>query len=103
LPPLITTTVASYDHQPRPAGEKGSEGGASGRHHSLGCFARSGACLGLHLAMPESVLFHNGKIYVSLIGGPENNDGAIVTVDVNGKVTGTFARASAAAQAPQDA
>jgi hypothetical protein len=50
-----------------------------------------------HLAMPESALFHDGKIYVSLIGDPGNNDGAIVTVDVKGKVTGTLARASAAA------
>lgn len=50
-----------------------------------------------HLAMPESALFHKGKIYVSLIGDPENNDGAIVTVDAKGKVTGTFARASGAA------
>jgi streptogramin lyase len=48
-----------------------------------------------HLAMPESALFHKGKIYVSLIGDPENNDGAVVTVDAKGKVTGTFARASA--------
>ena len=49
-----------------------------------------------HLAMPESTLFHNGKIYVSLIGDPENNDGSVVTVDATGKVTGTLARASAA-------
>ena len=48
-----------------------------------------------HLAMPESTLFHDGKIYVSLIGDPENNDGAVVTVDATGKVTGTLARASA--------
>lgn len=47
-----------------------------------------------HLAMPESTLFHDGKIYVSLIGDPENNDGAVVTVDAKGKVTGTVARAS---------
>jgi hypothetical protein len=47
-----------------------------------------------HLAMPESTLFHDGKIYVSLIGDPENNDGAIVTVDSRGRVTGTLARAS---------
>jgi streptogramin lyase len=50
---------------------------------------------GSHLAMPESTLFHNGKIYVSLIGDPENNDGAVVTVDATGKVTGTLARPSA--------
>jgi streptogramin lyase len=49
-----------------------------------------------HLAMPESALFHSGKIYVSLIGDPENNDGAVVTVDQSGKVTGTLARASQA-------
>jgi streptogramin lyase len=49
-----------------------------------------------HLAMPESALFHNGKIYVSLIGDPENNDGAVVTVDATGKMTGTLARASRA-------
>ena len=49
-----------------------------------------------HLAMPESTLFHDGKIYVSLIGDPENNDGSIVTVDLKGKVTGTLARASTA-------
>jgi hypothetical protein len=47
-----------------------------------------------HLAMPESTLFHGAKIYVSLIGDPENNDGAIVTVDSRGRVTGTLARAS---------
>jgi streptogramin lyase len=47
-----------------------------------------------HLAMPESTLFHRAKIYVSLIGDPENNDGAIVTVDSRGRVTGTLARAS---------
>jgi hypothetical protein len=41
-----------------------------------------------HLAMPESALFHKGKIYVSLIGDPENNDGAIVIVDSSGRVTG---------------
>jgi hypothetical protein len=50
---------------------------------------------GSHLAMPESALFHNGKIYVSLIGDPGNNDGAVVTVDATGKVTGTLARANA--------
>jgi hypothetical protein len=50
-----------------------------------------------HLAMPESALFHDGKIYVSLIGDPGNNDGAVVTVDANGKVTGTLTRARAAA------
>ena len=50
-----------------------------------------------HLAMPESAIFHNGKIYVSLIGDPENNDGSIVTVNARGKVTGTLARASATA------
>jgi streptogramin lyase len=49
-----------------------------------------------HLAMPESSLFHKGKIYVSLIGDPENNDGAVVTVDSTGKVTGTLVRASGA-------
>ena len=49
-----------------------------------------------HLAMPESALFHKGKIYVSLIGDPENNDGAVVTVDSTGKVTGTLVRASGA-------
>jgi hypothetical protein len=49
-----------------------------------------------HLAMPESALFHNGEIYVSLIGDPENNDGAVVTVDSTGKVTGTLVRASRA-------
>lgn len=49
-----------------------------------------------HLEMPESALFHRGEIYVSLIGDPENNDGAVVTVDRNGRVTGTFARASRA-------
>jgi streptogramin lyase len=49
-----------------------------------------------HLAMPESALFHSGKIYVSLIGDPENNDGAVVTVDSTGKVTGTLVRASGA-------
>jgi sugar lactone lactonase YvrE len=48
-----------------------------------------------HLAMPESTLFHAGKIYVSLIGDPENNDGAVVTVDAKGNVTGTLARATA--------
>jgi sugar lactone lactonase YvrE len=47
-----------------------------------------------HLAMPESALFHNGKIYVSLIGDPENNDGSVVAVDPTGKVTGTLAHAS---------
>ena len=46
-----------------------------------------------HLAMPESALFHDGEIYVSLIGDPENNDGAVVTVDTRGKVTGTLAHA----------
>ena len=50
---------------------------------------------GSHLAMPESALFHDGKIYVSLIGDPENNDGAVVTVDVMGNLTGTLVRASA--------
>ena len=49
-----------------------------------------------HLAMPESALSHNGKIYVSLIGDPGNNDGAVVTVDSSGKVMGTLVRASAA-------
>lgn len=49
-----------------------------------------------HLAMPESALFHDGKIYVSLIGDPENNDGAVVSVDTTGKVTGTLVRASGA-------
>jgi sugar lactone lactonase YvrE len=49
-----------------------------------------------HLAMPESALFHKGTIYVSLIGDPENNDGAVVTVDSTGKVTGTLVRASGA-------
>ena len=49
-----------------------------------------------HLAMPESALFHKGKIYVSLFGEPENNDGAVVTVDSTGKVTGTLVRASGA-------
>ena len=49
-----------------------------------------------HLAMPESTLYHGGKIYVSLIGDPENNDGAIVTVDSTGRVTGTLVRASGA-------
>jgi sugar lactone lactonase YvrE len=49
-----------------------------------------------HLAMPESALFHNGKIYVSLIGDPLDNDGAVVTVDSTGKVTGTLVRASRA-------
>jgi streptogramin lyase len=44
--------------------------------------------------MPESALFHDGTIYVSLIGDPESNDGAVVTVDVEGKVTGTLARAT---------
>jgi streptogramin lyase len=48
-----------------------------------------------HLAMPESAIFHNGRIYVSLIGDPENNDGAVVTVDTSGRVTGTLARATA--------
>jgi hypothetical protein len=48
-----------------------------------------------HLPMPESALFHNGEIYVSLIGDPESNDGAVVTVDAKGNVTGTLARASA--------
>ena len=47
-----------------------------------------------HLAMPESALFHDGKIYVSLIGDPEDNDGAVVTIDSAGKVTGTLVRAS---------
>jgi|RhiMetdeSRZDD1v2_1073273.scaffolds.fasta_scaffold318876_2 hypothetical protein len=47
-----------------------------------------------HLAMPESTLFHAGKIYVSLIGDPESNDGAVVTVDAKGNVTGTLTRAS---------
>ena len=49
-----------------------------------------------HLAMPESTLYHGGKIYVSLIGDPENNDGAVVTVDSTGRVTGTLVRASGA-------
>ena len=49
-----------------------------------------------HLAMPESALFSEGKIYVSLIGDPENNDGAIVIVDARGRVTRTLARASTA-------
>jgi len=48
-----------------------------------------------HLAMPESALFFGGKIYVSLIGDPENNDGAVVTVAPTGKVTGTLVRATA--------
>jgi hypothetical protein len=49
-----------------------------------------------HLAMPESALFHNGNIYVSLIGDPENNDGAVVTLDSTGRVTRTLIRASGA-------
>jgi hypothetical protein len=49
-----------------------------------------------HLAMPESALFHRAKIYISLINDPENNDGAIVTVNSTGRVTGTLARASSA-------
>jgi hypothetical protein len=49
-----------------------------------------------HLAMPESALFHDGRIYVSLIGDPENNDGSVVTVDATGNVTETLAQASTA-------
>lgn len=52
------------------------------------------AAAGSHLVMPESALFHDGKIYVSLIGDPENNDGAVVTVDAMGNVTGTLVHAS---------
>jgi sugar lactone lactonase YvrE len=44
--------------------------------------------------MPESALFHAGKIYVSLIGDPGTNDGAIVTVDATGKTTDVLVRAS---------
>ena len=59
---------------------------------------------GLALVLPprlsprdaRGALFHEGKIYVSLIGDPENNDGAVVTVDSTGKVTGTLVRASGA-------
>jgi SMP-30/Gluconolactonase/LRE-like region len=49
-----------------------------------------------HLAKPESTLFHEGKIYVSLIGQEQKNDGAIVTVGSRGNVTGTLVRASRA-------
>jgi hypothetical protein len=49
-----------------------------------------------HLARPESALSRNDRIYVSLIGDPGSNDGAVVTLDATGRVTGTLARASRA-------
>jgi sugar lactone lactonase YvrE len=61
---------------------------------SAAAFVLVPAASASHLAMPESALFHKGKIYVSLFGDPENNDGAVVTVDAKGELTGTLAQAS---------
>jgi hypothetical protein len=60
----------------------------SGVGFSTAALGLAPAATASHLAMPEGTLFHNGKIYVSLIGDPENNDGSVVTVDATGKVTG---------------
>lgn len=55
--------------------------------------AFAGSASASHLASPEGALFHNGKIYVSVIGAFGVEDGSIVVVDRQGNTVDTLVQA----------